>query len=221
MVRELVSLYQKVYQTPKVTPRYSALLFSSRMYIMREAAADREFSSWKFQNPQSLELLRWAARHTADQFLADNPNWVPRGQFRWYLESLDIDDEYINLKPHCFVTVRLDRSMTIESAYKKIKELRYTWLQGSELVIEDFGTDNPHFHLLIPKKIHKGNIIKQLANRFKVPKPSVDYTQSDEPDRWEQHYNYIRGRKKAEKMPKVEADIAYRNAHSIPHLITF
>ncbi len=190
---------------------------------MREEAAETEWRRWKRESPDKVEFLRWCVRQYCDGMLKEDPEWVPNAgnQLVRFLKDLDIEDEYVKIKPHCYVTVRVPQVETIESVYKKIKGLRYTWLEGAEAVIEDFGTENPHFHLLIPRKIHKGNIIKQLSNRFRVPKPSVDYLQSDSPERYEQLTNYIRGRKKAAKMPKVEADVAYRNAHNIPHLISF
>lgn len=190
---------------------------------MRETAAEAEWKRWKRENPEALDLMRWCARKYCDGRLKENPDWVPnRGsQLPRFLRDLDIDDEYIKIKPHCFVTVRLSQSQDIEAVYEKVKGLTYTWLEGAEAVLEDFGSHNPHFHLLVPRKMHKGNIIKQLANRFKVKKQFVDYKQSDCPDVFAKRQSYIRGTKQDNKSEKVLADVEFRNAHNIPHLITF
>ena len=192
-------------------------------YIMRQDVADAEWRRWKRESPGSLDFLRSCVRQYCDSKLREDPCWVPNkgSQLPRFLRDLDIDDEYIKIKPHCFVTVRMPRDQSIEAVYAQVKGLKYTWLQGTEAVLEGFGTTNPHVHFLLPSKRHKGNLIKQLANRFKVKKHLVDYKSSDCPDIFTKRYNYIRGIKQGSKADGVAADVELRNAHNIPHLITF
>jgi len=175
----------------------------------------------KRESPESIEMMRWAARKVCDALVREDPAWIPKAQFAWYLKSLDIDDEYIKIKPHCFVTVRMPRSQTIGVVYQKVTDLKYTWLEGAEAVLEGFGGDNPHCHFLLPRKMHKGNLIKQLSNRFKVEKHLVDYKCSDCPQVYATRSSYIRGTKTQGKTGGVSADVEFRNANNIPHLITF
>lgn len=190
---------------------------------MREQARRSEWRRWKRDNPEAVDLLRHCCRLYCDSQLAKNPCWVPnRGnQLPRFLKDLDIDDEYMNIKPHSFLTVRLSQSANIVDVYKRVKDLKYGWLAGGEAVLEDFGTHNPHFHLLLPRKLHKGNIIRQLAHRFKVSKNFVDYKQSDCPEVYQSRQNYLRGVKQEKKAEKVAADVEHRNANNIPHLINF
>lgn len=184
-------------------------------------AADREHEAWKRNNPQSVDLARDIARKVCNAHLRADPEWRPKGDFLWYLKSIDIDDEYVKLMPHSFVTVRFRQSSNIKEVYDRVLNLTYTWLEGSEAVLEDFTTHNPHMHILIPRKMHKGNLIKQFANRFKLPKHLVDFKQSDCPEVFAKRQDYIRGTKQTTKISKVEVDVEHRNAHNIPHIIKF
>lgn len=188
---------------------------------MRTEAAEREWQRWKRESPGALELMRHCARKVCDTSLKEDPNWLPKGQFLWFLRSLDIDDEYVKITPHSFVTVRFAQSSDIKAVYEKVTNLKYTWLEGAEAVLEGFSTHNPHMHILIPRKMHKGNVIKQLANRFKLEKHLVDFKQSDSPEVFVTRQSYIRGTKQQGKTSKVEADVEVRNANNIPHLINF
>lgn len=190
---------------------------------MRPQAANAEWNRWKIQNPDSLDLLRSIVRMYCDGQIKKDPTWQPRkgSQLVPFLRDLDIDDEYIKIQPHCFITVRLPRTMDIKESYGKIKDLKYGWLQNARAVIEGYGTPNPHCHILVVGQPHKGNCIKQLANRFGIQKAMVDFKRSDSPELWATRVSYIEGTKVEEKAEKVEADKAYRNAHNIPHLIKF
>ncbi len=181
-----------------------------------------EWSRWKSENPFALNIVREACRAHCKSELAKNPNLaLHRRRFFKWLQALDIADEFVKLKPHCFLTVRLSQSESIVDVYKRVKDLKYSWLEGGEATLEDFGTQNPHFHLLLPRKLHKGNVIKQLAHRFKVPKTFVDYKQSDSPEVFASRQEYLRGVKQEKKAEKVAADVEHRNANDIPHLINF
>jgi len=190
---------------------------------MRQDVADQEWRRWKRECPDALDFLRTCVRRYCDGKLKEDPSWVPNkgSQLPRFLRDLDIDDEYIKIKPHTFVTVRMPRDKSIEAVYEQVKGLSYTWLEGSEAVLEDFSGTNPHVHFLLPRKMHKGNLIKQLANRFKVKKQLVDFKSSDCPELFEKRSNYIRGTKQQGKTDKVSADVEFRNAHNVPHLITF
>lgn len=188
---------------------------------MREQAEKRELARFKLENPVAVQIQRHALRARCDWRLAQNPGWVPTGELLRWLRVMDIDDEYINITPHCFVTARMPQSQTIEEVYEKVKDLKYTWLEGSEAVLEGFNTSNPHVHFLVPSKVHKGNIIKQFSNRFRIKKQFVDYKQSDCPQLFQKRQEYIRGTKQTNKSEKVLADVEFRNAHNIPHLISF
>ena len=187
---------------------------------MRSEAAEREWQRWKRESA-GIGIAREIARKVCEESLKVDPGWVPKGQFLWYLRSLDIDDEYVKITPHSFVTVRFQQSSNIKEVYDKVLNLKYTWLEGAEAVLEGFSTHNPHMHILIPRKMHKGNLIKQLANRFKLQKHLVDFKQSDSPEVFATRQSYIRGTKQQDKTSKVEADVEIRNANNIPHLINF
>lgn len=188
---------------------------------MRSEAAEREWQQIKRESPASIDMMRWAARRICDASKREDPAWIPCPKMTWYLKSLDIDDEYIQIKPHCFVTVRMPRDQTIGAVYKKVTDLKYTWLEGAEAVLEGFGSNNPHCHFLLPRKMHKGNLVKQLSNRFRVQKHFVDYKSSDCPQVFATRTSYIRGTKTEGKASGVSKDVEIRNANNIPHLITF
>lgn len=167
------------------------------------------------------DTMRFYIRQWCDLQLRHDPEWRPRGGLVRLLKCLGIASEYVKITPHVFITVRLPRTMEIKEAYGKIKDLKYGWLQDTRAVIEGYGTPNPHCHLLVAGSPHKGNCIKQLANRFGIDRVMVDFKRSDDPELWATRVAYVEGTKVNEKVEKVEADIAYRNANNIPHLIKF
>ncbi len=188
---------------------------------MRIEAERRMMRAWEARAPHEVEQLRDCCRIYCERAREADPNWKPKVALPLLLQFLGIDDEFTTIKPHCFMTVRLRQSDCIVDVYDKVKALKYGWLEGGEAVLEDFASHNPHFHLLLPRKVHKGNVIKQLANRFKVPKAFVDYKQSDCPEVYGKRQSYLRGVKQEKKAGKVAADVEHRNANNIPHLINF
>lgn len=163
-------------------------------------------------------------RDYCDSRLAEDQGWTPdpRTALPWALKGLDIDDEYMNLKPHSFITVRVDNTWSIERTYEVLKGLKYKWLHCAEAVIEGYGSSlNPHIHILVPDMPHKGNVITLLSKKFGVSRAFVDYKKSDDPSLLQTRQGYIRGEKVGDKVESWTADQAHREVHSIPHIIIF
>jgi len=192
---------------------------------MREKAADQEWKSWKSTHPEELDYLRHLVREHCDSRLAEDSGWVPPNRLPWFLSSLDIDDEYMDLKPHALVTVRFDKSWPIERAYATLKGLKYKWLKGASAVPAegfDYTPLNPHCHIFIPTGgLHKQNVVRQLAKKFCVASENVDVKESEDPDLFQTRQGYVRGEKQEKKASKIAQDRAYRDVHSIPHTIIF
>lgn len=191
---------------------------------MRNHIREQEWRRWKVAHPEELDYLRQVTRDYCDSRLASDPSWTPdpNTALPWALKGLDIDDEYMNLKPHSFITVRVDKSWSIDKTYTLLQGLKYKWLHGAEAVIEGYGSGlNPHCHLLVPDQPHKGNAITLLSKKFGVDRSFIDFKKSDCPTLFQTRQGYIRGEKVGDKVESWAADNDYRETHSVPHVIIF
>lgn len=124
-------------------------------------------------------------------------------------------------RPHIFITILLDRSLTAKENFDAVAALpvRFGWLIGSMAVLE--FTPHPHVHILTERdqipRFHKGNIIKTLSRALKVKPEKVDIKLGHLRKDYQHRASYIVGDKvDAAKRARCEADTLIRTSWGIP-----
>jgi hypothetical protein len=175
--------------------------------------------SYKMMGVVANEMRKLLDRKTD----AERVQLLASKKYRSWLAEVGILDEYYRPQSHTWVTIRLPKGK--EPGYYKdalcVKLASVEWCRGGEAVLEGGDTTNPHIHLLLGEKRHKGNLIKRFAKLFGVSKEWIDHKVDDSVELKAKRSAYVRGDKVSAKADAVDQDRVYREAHGIPHLMKF
>jgi len=127
--------------------------------------------------------------------------------------------DLLNDRRHQFVTVALPQNTDLPQLVDTIKnKLRYDWLIGSYIRIENFSDtgENLHLHILKDGQYTKSKIIRDLSRKFKITPNFINVKSSNKEVDYENRKNYIFGNKKdADKLENVEKDKIWRKNNDI------
>ncbi len=123
--------------------------------------------------------------------------------------------------PHYFITISLpvkenfaeEETLIVE----QLSQIKY--LSDALGIFEYHGTDlkyHPHVHIITHMKMmNKTNLVKAFANKLNIAKNFIDVKYATSPDLYKTRCDYIAGIKRDEKQELLDADVAFREKHSL------
>lgn len=141
------------------------------------------------------------------------------------LKNLRAEFERIEGRTHYFIGINPPKSINMEDLYQQMLQMINKFKMfhpDNYLMCIEQNTSNgirPHIHLMLETKVRPARIIEQLAKHFKIDKPSIDLKKHSHSIMWDEHINYIKGKKKDEKMADVQQDVQDRTALGIPQYL--
>jgi len=122
--------------------------------------------------------------------------------------------DLLNDRRHQFITVALPNTYPLAQLVNQIEnDLRYDWIIGSYVRVENFSDtgENLHLHILKDGQYTKSKIIRDLSRKFKIAKNFINVKSSNKEIDYENRKNYIFGNKKdTDKLENVEKDKEWR-----------
>ncbi|AKV62299.1 putative replication initiation protein, partial [Sicyonia brevirostris associated circular virus] len=171
--------------------------------------------SYPMPNPQQREVLASTFR----TLVKANPDqWTNSPSFEKLCRMYRCYD-LIKDRRHQFITVALPQTYDLKKLVSQIEnELRYDWIIGAYVRVENFSDtgENLHLHILKDGQYTKTKIIRDLSRKFKVEKNFINVKSSNKEVDYENRYNYILGNKKdAGKLENVQKDKEWRENNDI------
>jgi len=171
-----------------------------------------------FQEMWGEEKFKELFNQTLDEFITDT---IQKSDA--ILKKRFIKPTPDNEATHAWIGINLPPdTITLQELYEKTYEAthRYKWLDKSGFVVESHTPNGyrPHVHMMAVTKEKPYRIIQILSSYYNVQPQSIEVKLYHRGVLYEEHINYIQGKKRHDKLEYVEKDIEERDSLGIPHV---